>query len=88
VCLLWAAVSLSVAVLVGHRPPAPARSVSVRVGALIGASAVGGLLVSWGVRPQPGMRDLWLGIISLGSIGLACAVSVAAVAHVADHHLG
>jgi hypothetical protein len=88
VCVMWAAVGLSVAVLVGHRPPAPAPSVSVHVGALIGASAVGGLLVSWGVRPQPGMRDLWLGIISLGSIGLACAVSVVAVAHVADHHLG
>jgi hypothetical protein len=88
VCLMWAAVGLSVAVLVGHRPPAPARSASVHVGALIGASAVVGLLVSWGVRPQPGMRYLWLGIISLGSIGLACAVSVAAVAHVADRHLG
>jgi hypothetical protein len=49
---------------------------------------VGGLLVSWGVRPQPGLRDLGLGIISLGSIGLACAVSIAAVAYVADRHLG
>jgi membrane-associated phospholipid phosphatase len=88
VCGFWAAVGLSVAVLVGHRPPAPARRVSAHVGALIGASAVGGLLVSWGVRPQPGMRDLWLGVISLGSIGLACAFSVAAVAHVVDEHLG
>jgi hypothetical protein len=88
VCVMWAAVGLAAAALVGHHPPAPARSVSVHVGALIGASAVGGLLVSWGVRPQPGMRDLGLGIISLGSIGLACAVSVAAVAHVADRYLG
>jgi hypothetical protein len=58
------------------------------LGALIGASIVGGLLVSWGVRPEPGLRDLGLGIISLGPIGLACALSVAAVAHLADRHLG
>ena len=58
------------------------------MGALIGAAMVGGLLVSWGVRPEPGLRDLGLGIISLGSIGLACAVSVAAVSYVADRHLG
>ncbi|MBE3073732.1 MAG: phosphatase PAP2 family protein [Actinobacteria bacterium] len=88
VCVVWAAVGLLAAALVRHRPPVPARTVPVHVGALIGASAVGALLVSWGVRPQPGLRDLGLGIISLGAIGLACAVSVAAVAHVADRHLG
>ena len=88
VSLAWAAVGLLVAALVRHRLPGPARSVSVHVGALIGASAVGGLLVSWGVRPQPGMRDLGLGMVSLGAIGLACAVSVAAVAHLTDRHLG
>lgn len=88
VCLLWAAVGLLTAALVSHRPPIPAPGVSVHVGALIGASIVGGLLVSWGVRPEPGLRDLGLGITSLGSIGLACAVSVAAVAYVADRHLG
>jgi len=58
------------------------------MGALIGAAMVGGLLVSWGVRPEPGLRDLGLGIISLGSIGLACAVIVAGVAYVADRYLG
>ena len=88
VCLLWAAVGLLTAALVRARPAIVARSVPVHVGALIGASIVGGLLVSWGVRPEPGMRDLGLGVISLGSIGLACAVSVAAVAYVADRHLG
>lgn len=88
VSLAWAAVGLLVASLVRHRLPGPARSVSVHVGALIGAAAVGGLLVSWGVRPQPGRRDLGLGMVSLGAIGLACAVSVAAVAHLADRHLG
>jgi membrane-associated phospholipid phosphatase len=88
VCLLWAAVGLLTAALVRARPPASGGRVPVPVGALIGASIVGGLLVSWGVRPQPGLRDLGLGIISLGSIGLACAVSVAAVAYVADRHLG
>lgn len=88
VCVGWAAVGLLTAALVSHRRPARAQGVSVHVGALIGAAMVGGLLVSWGVRPQPGLRDLGLGIISLGSIGLACAVSVAVVAHVADRHLG
>jgi membrane-associated phospholipid phosphatase len=88
VCLGWAAAGLLVAALVRDRPPAPARKVPVHLGALIGASLVGGLLVSWGVRPQPGLHDLGLGILSLGSIGLACAASTAAVAYVADRHLG
>ena len=88
VCVLWAAVGMLTAALVRRRPQATAGSVSVHVGALLGASLVGGLLVSWGVRPQPGMRDLGLGVISLGAIGLACAVSVAAFAWVADRHLG
>jgi membrane-associated phospholipid phosphatase len=88
VCVVWAALGLLAAALVSQRPPAVAPKVSVHVGALIGASMVGGLLVSWGVRPQPGLRDLGLGIVSLGSIGLACAVSVAAVAYIADRHLG
>ena len=87
VCVGWAAVGLLTAALVSHHPPAPAPGVSVHVGALIGAAMVGGLLVSWGVRPQQGLRDLGLGVISLGSIGLACAVSVAAVAYLADRYL-
>jgi len=88
VCVVWAAVGLLAAALVRHRPPVVAPKVSVHVGALIGASMVGGLLVSWGVRPEAGLRDLGLGILSLGSIGLACAVSIAAVAYIADRHLG
>jgi hypothetical protein len=88
VCVVWAAVGMVAAALVRRCPPAMAPRVSANVGALIGASMVGGLLVSWGVRPQPGLRDLGLGVISLGSIGLACAMSVAAVAYIADRHLG
>jgi membrane-associated phospholipid phosphatase len=88
VCVVWAAVGLLVAALVRRRPSGPAGSGSAYVGTLIGAFAAGGLLVSWGVRPQAGIRDLGLGIISLGAIGLACAVSAAAVAQVADRHLG
>jgi len=82
------AAGLLAAALGRHRPPVVAPKVSAHVGALIGASMVGGLLVSWGVRPEPGLRDLGLGILSLGSIGLACAVSIAAVAYIADRHLG
>jgi len=88
VCLVWAAIGMLTAALVRHPAPVAARAVPVHLGSLIGASLVGGLLVSWGVRPEPGLHDLWLGIISLGSIGLACAISVAAVAHVADRYLG
>ncbi|HEY5249129.1 MAG TPA: phosphatase PAP2 family protein [Dermatophilaceae bacterium] len=88
VCVAWAAAGMLSAALVRRRPPIAAGQASVHLGALIGASLVGGLLVSWGVRPEPGLRDLGLGLISLGSIGLACAVSVAAVAYVADRHLG
>jgi membrane-associated phospholipid phosphatase len=88
VCLLWAAAGLLVAALVRHRPPTSLPSGSIHLAALVGAAAVGALLASWGVRPQPGLRDLGLGIISLGSIGLACAACVAAVAHVADRYLG
>jgi hypothetical protein len=66
---------------------APVPVASVGLGALVGASVVGGLLVSWGVRPKPGLDDLWLGVLSLGSIGLACAISIAAVARMADRHL-
>jgi len=88
VCVLWAAVGMLVAALVRERPPVLEGAFPVQLWSLFGASLVGGLLVSWGVRPQPGLRDLGLGVISLGSIGLACAVSVAAVARVADRHLG
>jgi membrane-associated phospholipid phosphatase len=65
------------------RAPAP----SLRLGVLL-ALVVGGLLLRWGVRPEPAPKDLWLGIISLGSIGLACAVSIAAVARMTQRHLG
>ena len=88
VCVLWAALGLLAAAPIRSRRSGPSPGASALVGALIGAFASGGLLVSWGVRPEPGMRDLGLGIISLGAIGLACAVSVAAVARVADRHLG
>lgn len=94
VCLGWAAVGLLAAAVVTQLRPALAQDADpdpgapVRLGALIGASVVGGLLVSWGVRPEPGLDDLWLGIISLGSIGLACATSIAVVARLADRHLG
>jgi membrane-associated phospholipid phosphatase len=88
VCVLWAAAGMVVAALVRPRPCVLEGGGSVHAAALIGAALVGGLLVSWGVHPQAGLRDLGLGIISLGSIGLACAVSIGAVAHVADRHLG
>lgn len=94
VCLGWAAVGLLAAAAVRHlshdaaQDGDPVPGSSVRLGPLIGASVVGGLLVWWGVRPEPGPEDVWLGVISLGSIGLACATSIAAVARLTDRHLG
>lgn len=88
VCLLWAAVGLLVAALARRRPPTDVAAGSLHLAALVGAAVVGALLVSWGVRPEPGLRDLGLGILSLGSIGLACAACVGAVARVADRFLG
>lgn len=87
-CMVWAALGLLVAGLVRRRPPTPTSSALTLVGGLIGVWAVSLVLVSWGARPPPGLPDLGLAIISLGSIGLACALSVAAVARVADRHLG
>jgi len=90
VCLLWAAAGLLTALLVRHRSPAaapaPGAPVSRRV--VVSISIGGALLVWWGVRPQPDLQDLWLGVAALGFIGLACAASVAAVARLADRHLG
>lgn len=89
VCLVWAAAGLLAAALVGRRSRRQrVGSASAHGGALLGVMAVGTLLLLWGVRPQPGLRDLGLGLVSLGTIGLFCALSVGAVAHLADRHLG
>ncbi len=88
VCLVWAAAGLLVAALARRCPPTRVATGSLHLAALVGAAVVGGLLASWGVRPEPGLRDLGLGIISLGSIGLACAACVGVVAHIADRYLG
>ena len=92
VCLLWAAAGLLTALLVRPRSPAaasaPAPGAPVRRRVLVGISIGGALLVWWGVRPQPDLQDLWLGVAALGLIGLACAASVGAVARLADRHLG
>jgi membrane-associated phospholipid phosphatase len=90
-CVVWAAVGLLVAGLVRRRPPtlSSTRSTVTLAGAsLVGAWTVSVLLVAWGARPPPGLPDLGLAVISIGSIGVACALSVAAVARVADRHLG
>ena len=88
VCMVWAALGLLVAGLVRRRPPALSGSTLTLAGALIGGWTVSLFLVSWGARPPPGLPDLGLAIISLGSIGLVCALTVVAVARVAGRHLG
>jgi len=87
-CLVWAAVGLVAAALVRHRPAAPSRSTLAVLAALIGAWTISMLLAWWGARPPADLPDLALPIISLGSIGLVCTLCVAAIAHLADRHLG
>ncbi len=87
-CMVWAALGLLVAGLVRRRPPSPSGSTVALVGALTAGWTVSLFLVSWGARPPPGLPDLGPAIISLGSIGLACALTVVAVARVADRQLG
>jgi hypothetical protein len=90
VCVVWAAVGLLVAGLVRRRSPTlnSAHSAVTLVGALIGSWMLSVFLVFWGARPPSGLPDLGTAVISIGSIGLACALSVSAVARVADRHLG
>jgi hypothetical protein len=72
----------------GVLPGLDLRGAPVRRRELVSISIGGALLVWWGVRPQPDLQDLWLGVAALGLIGLACAASVGAVARLADRHLG
>lgn len=87
-CIVWASVGLLSAGLVRRRPPTSARITLTLLGGLVGAWTVSLFAVSWGARPPAGLPDLGLAVISLGSIGLACAIGVAAVAWVASRHLG
>jgi len=90
VCLVWAAVGMLIAALVSHRPPAPVHDVSVHIGGAHRrldrrrpAGVVGSPAGTWSARPRAGHH-----LARVRSIGLACALSVAAVAHLADRHLG
>lgn len=87
-CMVWAAVGLVAGGLVRRRPAAPSRSALTVVAALVGAWTASVLLAWWGARPPADLPDLALAIISLGSIGVACTFCVAAIAHMADRHLG
>lgn len=89
VCLAWTAVGLGVVAVLS--PSAGSRAtgragVGVVVTAFLGASAVGVLLLAWGVRPGNGWADLPLVAAALGSIGVTVAVVVAWTAGVANRH--
>lgn len=86
VCLLWAALGMLAAAVVRRRGPALERRAAGHLWAVVGAS-VGGLLVSWGVRPQPGLDDFGLGLLSIGAVVLTYALSVGAVSQIAGRHL-
>ncbi|WP_162308178.1 phosphatase PAP2 family protein [Segeticoccus rhizosphaerae] len=86
VCVVWAAVALLIAAAAGHgyRRRLARRGQGHWV-ALLGALTVGVLVVFAGIRPSgsPGSLDLVVGALSL--IGLACALAVGWMSHVARH---
>ncbi len=86
VCVVWAAIALLVAAVAGHgyRRQLVPRGQGHWV-ALLGALTVGVLVVLAGIRPSgsPGSLDLVVGALSL--IGLACALAVGWMSHVARH---
>lgn len=85
VCAVWSGIALAVVVCAQHRDPAGNRSPFPTHGwAILGAAAVGALVLAWGVRPAPGDRNLLLASVALGAVGLGCALLVAGFARAAD----
>lgn len=88
VCAVWAGPTL-VLVARGARfdPPTGPPPATTHLVALLGAGTVGALVLSWGVRPSGGDRNLLLAAASLGAIGLACVVVLAGFSLAVDHAL-
>ena len=88
VCLLWAALALAVLALLRRtRPAVDPDSALPHLTSLLGAGAVGLVIVSAGVRPTGQPHSLLLAAVSLAAIGVACAGSVGWLSRVAGPYV-
>lgn len=88
VCLLWAALALAVLALLRRaRPVVDPGSALPHLTSLLGAGAVGLVIVSAGVRPTGQPHSLLLAAVSLAAIGVACAGSVGWLSRVAGPYV-
>ena len=88
VCLLWAALALAALALLRRTRPAVAPDSALpHLTSLLGAGAVGLVIVSAGVRPTGQPHSLLLAAVSLAAIGVACAGSVGWLSRVAGPYV-
>ena len=88
VCLLWAALALALLALLRRTRPAVATDSALpHLTSLLGAGAVGLVIVSAGVRPTGQPHSLLLAAVSLAAIGVACAGSVGWLSRVAGPYV-
>ena len=88
VCLLWAALALALLALLRRtRPAVDPDSALPHLTSLLGAGAVGLVIVSAGVRPTGQPHSLLLAAVSLAAIGVACAGSVGWLSRVAGPYV-
>ena len=88
VCLLWAALALAVLALLRRTRPAVAPDSALpHLTSLLGAGAVGLVIVSAGVRPTGQPHSLLLAAVSLAAVGVACAGSVGWLSRVAGPYV-
>lgn len=88
VCLGWAAVAVTVAVLAQRRAPARFAREGYHLWlALLGSSLVGLVFVAWGIRPSGGDVDLPMAMAALVPVGVITALIIGWIASIADRHL-
>ena len=90
VCLIWAALALAVLALLRrtrHDMAGAPDSALPHLTSLLGAGAVGLVIVSAGVRPTGQPHSLLLAAVSLAAIGVACAGSVGWLSRVAGPYV-
>ncbi len=87
VCLGWAAVALTIAGLLQRGTPSRPVVKGLPTAALGGVLLAGLIFVLIGVRPSYGMIDMPLAVVTLGLIGVMCAIVIGWVSVAADRRL-